>query len=373
MANKPYLNKVKPFIEIFDGKIKLITTNSDPRKEGIIWNREYNCRIVEARKYKGESDPSGTIISRVSKEIYGSVSNTKLIQYLGPTLDNFLHEHAVVTDIVKFPYNPHSLINGDHLPLLFQKGKDVPRSWDEECFNIDEIWPEQRFVAMDPTIPIKQLYDNSQYELLSDQWWKGVWVGLVWGPTADIIGGAHTAWGSIVNVGDLMEHKLDRFAGLAVHGRKLGLGLGVQWSLQIVVLWGYNQDDIISETPFAFKMKNFDLQAALGLAVPLNLFTKQDIITGIFSVLKSLKMYSRYTNTGNAGDRLKSYISSILRNIQGNSDGDFPKRAELFVTIPVAAVSSGMHFFIGWKSTTVETFKETHFGKKADEIFPGFL
>ena len=86
----------KPFIDIFYGIILLHSKGARCPK-GVIWNKKYRIRVIEARRFHGRHEKKGTVLSRVTKHVFDQANISEdqtMVHFLTKDVDDMMQKHA---------------------------------------------------------------------------------------------------------------------------------------------------------------------------------------------------------------------------------------------------------------------------------------
>jgi len=319
----------KPFKDVFDGVIRLVA--ADAAEAGAtIFGHAYQLRVVEALL--------GMWLSRVTYYVLGTPAaayEETLIGLVEPKIARALQRHAIVGDG-----------STPNFPNVYQAG-DVPPGYDERQFDPDEIYPGQRFFMLRAAEEV--VFDEgATVEARAPSFWDEVWVAAVWGAQAELgVGGAHDAYGPVINVGDLLRyHELRRFAGLCVHGWTVGLGVGASSGATVIIFMNFSSVESLNAT----EDEGWDWDVAVGAKIPKG---SAKVVRELFELIHGLKTVKKFEKTGKKGEAIKTAIETLVKNLKGG----LPQHGKEFrIALPVPFTGPGLNLWVGKKATQYETF-----------------
>lgn len=333
-----YNTVVKPFKDIFNEPIFLVAPGEN-NEESIVFGKTYDLRIIEALV--------GTWLGRVAYYIFGNEEeayNEAAIALIDKTIAKTLQKRVIIGEGEK-----------PNFPDVYQKG-DVPAGYDEDNFNPNEIYPGQRFMIIRPIGEI--IFEEGMVITVESSFLDKLWVGATWGWSADLgpIGAHTTLPGAICNLGDLKRFgQLRRFAGLSIHGWKLGFGLGASTGAAISIFCNY--DDITQINKYE---AGWDFDIAFGGSIVKGALKG---ITRLFPLIKSLKGVEMFESIdSNKVKLIEHWVQAIIKNLKGA----WPFKGQFNITIPLPGTGPGLHFWVGKKVSQIETFEEPEFASKAE-------
>lgn len=331
---------VKPFKDVFHDPVRLLARNANEAQQAI-FGHVYELRVVEALV--------GMWLSRVTYYVLGSAAaayDGAFVALVDRALADGLRQHAATGGS-----------GTPNFPDVYQAG-EVPPGYDSTQFDPDQIYPGQRFAILRPAEEI--VFDEGTTVTgFSPSVWDGVWVAAIWGAQAEILFGAHDAYGPVLNVGDIVRYgELRRFGGICAHGWDVGLGVGASSGATVLIYVNYPSLESLNETTD----DGWDWDVAVGAKVPKGASKYAKVL---FEAIRSLKHMQKFEKTGKKGEVIKTAVETLIKNLKGGLPSGGQK---LLISIPVPFTGPGLNLWVGKKATQYETFWTRGFmGDRAPE------